>query len=109
MSLLAPLEQHSNHSKNITGPSWLDQFSRQNQRDLNLQVAVSVAFGLSAFISFCVSLQRKVVRYVLTKEGPAPQMDRTLRGTKKTVESSIPIARTAQVALRLDSCSVRYI
>ncbi|KIW72314.1 hypothetical protein PV04_00518 [Phialophora macrospora] len=35
-------------------PSWNDQFKSTNQRDFNLQVIISVVFGLSAFLSFCV-------------------------------------------------------
>ena len=35
-------------------PSWNDQFKSTNQRDFNVQVAISVVFGLSAFLSFCV-------------------------------------------------------
>lgn len=38
-------------------PGWNDQFKRSNQRDLKVQVVVSVVFGLSAFLSFCVSQQ----------------------------------------------------
>ena len=34
-------------------PRWQDQFT--NQRDLSVQVVISVALGLSAFIAFCVS------------------------------------------------------
>ena len=34
------------------GPRWQDQFT--NQRDLGVQVVISVALGLSAFIAFCV-------------------------------------------------------
>ncbi|KIX93864.1 uncharacterized protein Z520_10489 [Fonsecaea multimorphosa CBS 102226] len=35
-------------------PSWNDQFKSTNQRDFNTQVIISVVFGLSAFLSFCV-------------------------------------------------------
>jgi hypothetical protein len=38
----------------LKNPSWNDQFKSTNQRDFNLQVIISVVFGLSAFLSFCV-------------------------------------------------------
>lgn len=40
-----------NGSKN---PSWNDQFKSTNQRDFKVQLIISVVFGLSAFLSFCV-------------------------------------------------------
>ncbi|KAI1614460.1 hypothetical protein EDD36DRAFT_229493 [Exophiala viscosa] len=35
-------------------PSWNDQFKSTNQRDFKIQVVISLVFGLSAFLSFCV-------------------------------------------------------
>ncbi|EXJ79214.1 hypothetical protein A1O3_08715 [Capronia epimyces CBS 606.96] len=35
-------------------PSWNDQFKSTNQRDFKVQLVISVVFGLSAFLSFCV-------------------------------------------------------
>src|SRR5271154_4682081 len=37
-------------------PRWQDQFESVNQRDLSVQIILSVALGLSAFIAFCVYL-----------------------------------------------------
>ena len=46
---------HSNNT-NVTTPRWQDQIAGQNQRDRNIQVIISLVFGLTAFISFCVCL-----------------------------------------------------
>jgi len=51
MSLLGVL-QAGNNTGSI--PRWQDQFKSSNQRDFKVQVIISAAFGLSAFLSFCV-------------------------------------------------------
>ena len=33
---------------------WQDQARKQSQRDFNVQIVVSVVFGASAFLAFCV-------------------------------------------------------
>jgi hypothetical protein len=35
---------------------WQEQARMQNQRDFQVQIIVSVVFGLSAFLAFCVGL-----------------------------------------------------
>ncbi|RVX68889.1 hypothetical protein B0A52_07544 [Exophiala mesophila] len=49
-------------------PGWNDQFKRSNQRDLKVQVVVSVVFGLSAFLSFCVLRPRWTSLYHARKK-----------------------------------------
>ena len=53
MSLSAPYTTFQNGSdKN----NWLDQATKEGQRNLGVQVAISVVFGLSAFLTFCVGI-----------------------------------------------------
>ena len=41
-------------ARNDTGHKWTDQFLKDNQRDFWVQIIISAAFGLTAFLSFCV-------------------------------------------------------
>jgi len=62
-------------------PSWNDQFKSTNQRDFKIQVVISLVFGLSAFLSFCVnttnllatSFNADIVR-CFDQDGPASIM-----------------------------------
>ena len=36
-------------------PTWQDQANIDNQRDLKVQIVLSVGFGIAALLAFCVS------------------------------------------------------
>lgn len=53
MSLLgAFVGGHNDTGEHV--PRWQDQIKEDNQRDTKVQAIVSIVFGLSAFLSFCV-------------------------------------------------------
>lgn len=55
MSLLGMwIKDDKNGTETI--PRWQDQINKANQRDTRIQFYISVGFGLSAFLSFCVSV-----------------------------------------------------
>ncbi|KIX07087.1 uncharacterized protein Z518_05064 [Rhinocladiella mackenziei CBS 650.93] len=65
--------------------NWGDQFKSSNQRDFTTQVIISVAFGLGAFLSFCVLRPKWTSLYHARKKqsGAAsrlPDLPKTLFG-----------------------------
>ncbi|EXJ96011.1 hypothetical protein A1O1_01137 [Capronia coronata CBS 617.96] len=66
-------------------PSWNDQFKSTNQRDFKVQLVISVVFGLSAFLSFCILRPKWTSLYHARKKqsGAAsrlPELPNTLFG-----------------------------
>ena len=82
-----------------------------NQRDLETQAVISVALGLSAFLTFCVKYaqQRSLQVYLLISHklaGFATKMDRSLRCAKETKGCCLEAARSAEYILWMDACSL---
>ncbi|KAK5461280.1 hypothetical protein LTS15_003343 [Exophiala xenobiotica] len=71
-----------NASKDV---GWNDQFRSTNQRNIKVQVVVSVVFGLSAFLSFCVLRPKWTSLYHARKKqsdaaSRLPELPKTLFG-----------------------------
>ena len=68
-------------NSNSTEPDWKDQ--TKNPRDLGVQVVISVALGLTAFLAFCVSKSSLTTfEKWLSLPDPQTEMDCALCGTQ---------------------------
>ncbi|KAK5949227.1 hypothetical protein OHC33_009768 [Knufia fluminis] len=69
IELAIPMMYAPSNSTNTTKPpSWLDQAKDENQRYFGVQLVVSLTFGLSAFIAFCVLRPRWTQLYNARKK-----------------------------------------
>ena len=78
------------------------------QRDINTQLALSIALGLAAFLTFCVGLCSLLTMLpkLIASPGPPAKMDVSLCGSKTTKECSIKSSGAARQLLWVDTGSV---
>ena len=91
-----------------------DQYRNQtkNQRDIQTQSVISVAFGLIAFISFCVSWCRAQRKTLVTDHmfgvDLAAQMDQPLCSTQAPEECGIDTTGATRYILWMDTGAISY-
>ncbi len=89
-------------------PSWNDQFKSTNQRDFKIQVVISVVFGLSAFLSFCVCDSFLLFNHPSDIDpGASTKMEQSILCTQKALRCSLPLAGTAEDDVWMDSGAVQ--
>ena len=89
-----------------------DPTDEGNQRDINTQLALSIALGLAAFLTFCVSspLVHCFCYHQLTYTlGSSTSMEDPLRSTEKAKDFGLKFARAAGQLLRMDTRLISYI
>ena len=78
------------------------------QRDINTQLALSIALGLAAFLTFCVCLLSlfTMIPLLITSLGSPAKMDVSLCGSETAEECSVKSTRAAGQLLWVDTSTV---
>jgi hypothetical protein len=83
----------------------------KNQRDIITQSIISIAFGLSAFLAFCVSSfwERLIPRLIFYYLDPPTEMDGSLRSPQEADERWFQVTRATWELLWVDTCTLSNI
>lgn len=83
------------------------------QKDVYVQLVLSLALGVSAFVAFCVRITKPIgrVRFtlllMLISTDSAPEMERPVCRAKDAVGCCISSTRPPRYLLWLDACAIQ--
>jgi hypothetical protein len=100
----------TNMAENCTASNPTDIAS--GQKDVYVQLVLSLALGISAFVAFCVSVTKSHRTgafgvYILIFTDSPSEMEKPLCRAKEAVGCGISSARVARHLLWLDACAIQ--